>query len=74
MRCSGTSLAARLIPTSSEKEVLFDDLAALLAVGVQPTANGLGRKASISERTDDGCRSPMSQTTDQLRLPWRSER
>src|ERR1700693_1351515 len=52
MRGRGTSLAARLIPTSSETEVLFDDLAALLVVGVQPAANGLGRKASIRERTD----------------------
>ena len=49
----GTSLAARLIPASSETEVLFDDLAVPLVVGVQPAANRLGRKASIRERTDE---------------------
>ena len=53
MRGRGTSLAARLIPASSETEVLFDDLAAPLVVGVQPAANSLGRKASIRERTDE---------------------
>ena len=46
-------MAARLIPASSETEVLFDDLAALLVVGVQPAANSLGRKASIRERRDE---------------------
>ena len=53
MRGGGTSLAARLIPASSETKVLLDDLAALLVVGVQPAANSLGRKASIRERTDE---------------------
>jgi hypothetical protein len=46
-------LAARLVPAPSETEVLFDDLAVLLVVGVQPAANGLGRKASIRECTDE---------------------
>jgi hypothetical protein len=46
-------LAAGLIPASSETEVLFDDLAVLLVVGVQPAANSFGRKASIRERTDE---------------------
>src|SRR5271154_978331 len=53
MRGRRTSLAARLIPASSETEVLFDDLAVLLVVGVHPAANRLGRKASIRERTDE---------------------
>src|ERR1700722_18608164 len=53
MRFKGASLASRLIPTSGETEVLFDDLAALLVVGVQPAANSLGRKTSIRERTDE---------------------
>jgi len=47
-------LAARLIPASSESEVLFDDLAAPFVVGVQPAANSLGRETSIRERTDEG--------------------
>src|ERR1700731_1593078 len=53
MRFRDTSFAVRLIPASGETEVLFDDLAALLVVGVQPAANGLGRKASIREGTDE---------------------
>ena len=38
MRGRGTSFAARLIPASGETEVLFDDLAAPLVVGIQPAA------------------------------------
>jgi hypothetical protein len=53
MRGRGASLAARLIPASCETEVLFDDLAVPLVVGVKPTANSLGRKTSIRERTDE---------------------
>lgn len=53
MRDRGTSLAARLIPASSETEVLFHDLAVLLVLGVQPAADSFGRKASIRERTGE---------------------
>jgi hypothetical protein len=53
MRGRGTSLAVRLIPASSEMEVLFDDLAMPLIVGVQPAPNSFGRKQSIRERTDE---------------------
>ena len=53
MRLRGTSFSVRLIPASGKTEVLFDDLAALLVVGVQPAANSLGRKASIRERVDE---------------------
>ena len=53
MRGRRTSSAAGLIPASSETEVLFDDLAVLLFVGVQPAANSFGRKASIREGADE---------------------
>src|SRR5271169_6833893 len=53
MRGGSASLAAGLVPAVSETEIPFDDLAALLVVGIQPAADGLARKAAISEHTDE---------------------